>query len=81
VDFAHPRVRDSDTLLQLAHTPSSLTIYGAGVIGCEYASIMASLGTKVNLVDSRDRLLSYLDDDCLRFRVFDGEITLSFEQK
>lgn len=63
VDFDHPRVRDSDTLLRLTHTPSSITIYGAGVIGCEYASIMASLGTKVNLVDTRDRLLSYLDDE------------------
>ncbi len=63
VDFDHPRVRDSDTLLRLTHTPSSITIYGAGVIGCEYASIMASLGTKVNLVDTRDRLLSFLDDE------------------
>ncbi|HWS14533.1 MAG TPA: Si-specific NAD(P)(+) transhydrogenase [Rhodocyclaceae bacterium] len=63
VDFSHARVRDSDTILRLTHTPSSITIYGAGVIGCEYASIMASLGTKVNLVDSRDRLLSFLDDE------------------
>jgi NAD(P) transhydrogenase len=63
VDFSHPRVRDSDTVLRLAHTPPSITIYGAGVIGCEYASIMASLGTKVNLVDTRDRLLSFLDDE------------------
>ncbi len=63
VDFDHPRVRDSDTVLRLAHTPSSITIYGAGVIGCEYASILASLGTKVNLVDTRDRLLSFLDDE------------------
>ena len=63
VDFGHPRVRDSDTLLRLTHTPRSVTIYGAGVIGCEYASIMAGLGAKVNLVDTRDRLLSYLDDE------------------
>ena len=63
VDFGHPRVCDSDTVLRLAHTPRSITIYGAGVIGCEYASIMASLGTKVNLVDTRDRLLSFLDDE------------------
>jgi NAD(P) transhydrogenase len=63
VDFGHPRVRDSDTLLRLTHTPRSITIYGAGVIGCEYASVMASLGAKVNLVDTRDRLLSYLDDE------------------
>ncbi|WP_373507562.1 Si-specific NAD(P)(+) transhydrogenase, partial [Thiocapsa sp.] len=47
----------------LKHTPRSMTIYGAGVIGCEYASIMGALDVKVNLVDTRDRLLSFLDDE------------------
>lgn len=63
VDFNHPRVHDSDTILTLNHTPKSLTIYGAGVIGCEYASIFCNLDVKVNLVDTRDRLLSFLDDE------------------
>lgn len=63
VDFTHPRVLDSDSVLRLGHTPRSITIYGAGVIGCEYASIFTNLDVKVNLVDSRDRLLSYMDDE------------------
>jgi NAD(P) transhydrogenase len=63
VDFSHPRIRDSDSVLGLKHTPRSMTIYGAGVIGCEYASIMGALDVKVNLVDTRDRLLSFLDDE------------------
>lgn len=63
VDFTHPRILDSDTILRLEHTPRSITIYGAGVIGCEYASIMAHLDLKVNLVNTRERLLSYLDDE------------------
>jgi NAD(P) transhydrogenase len=63
VDFAHPRVVDSDTLLELDHTPGSITIYGAGTIGCEYASMLRELGIKVNLVNTRDRLLSFLDDE------------------
>lgn len=63
VDFDHPRVLDSDTILELKNTPRSLTIYGAGVIGCEYASIFANLDVKVNLVNTRDRLLSFLDDE------------------
>ena len=63
VDFDHPRVLDSDSILGLQHTPRSLTIYGAGVIGCEYASILSYLDVKVNLVDTRDRLLSFLDDE------------------
>ena len=63
LDFTHPRVLDSDTVLGLRHTPRSITIYGAGVIGCEYASIMSNLDVKVNLVNTRDRLLSFLDDE------------------
>jgi len=63
VNFNHPRVYDSDTILEMSHTPRTLIIYGAGVIGCEYASIFAGLGIKVDLINSRDRLLSFLDDE------------------
>ncbi|MGX5218818.1 MULTISPECIES: Si-specific NAD(P)(+) transhydrogenase [Pseudomonas] len=61
VDFTHPRVYDSDTILTLSHTPRRLIIYGAGVIGCEYASIFSGLGVLVDLIDNRDQLLSFLD--------------------
>jgi len=63
VDFTHPRIVDSDTVLALGQTPRSITIYGAGVIGCEYASIFRGLRIKVNLINNRDKLLSYLDDE------------------
>lgn len=65
VDFTHPRVFDSETLLNLSFTPHSITIYGAGVIGCEYASMFRNLGTKVNLVNTRDKLLEFLDDEII----------------
>lgn len=65
IDFNHPRVFDSDTILKLDYTPHSITIYGAGVIGCEYASIFRSIGTKVNLVNTRDKLLAFLDDEII----------------
>lgn len=65
VDFTHPRILDSDTVLRLTTSPRSLTIYGAGVIGCEYASIFRGLRIKVNLVNTRDRLLSFLDDEII----------------
>lgn len=65
VDFTHPRILDSDTVLQLTTTPRSLTIYGAGVVGCEYASIFRGLRIKVNLINTRDRLLSYLDGEII----------------
>lgn len=63
VDFTHPRVQDSDSILRFKEHPFSVTIYGAGVIGCEYASIFINLGAKVTLVNTQDRLLSFLDDE------------------
>jgi NAD(P) transhydrogenase len=63
VDFNHPRIYNSDTILKLCHTPRNMVIYGAGVIGCEYASIFSGLGVKVDLIDNRDRLLSFLDGE------------------
>ena len=63
LDFTHPRIRDSDSILKYEETPFAVTIYGAGVIGCEYASIFLCLGCKVTLVNTHDRLLSFLDDE------------------
>ncbi len=63
VDFSHPRICDSDQILNLDHTPRNMIIYGAGVIGSEYASIFRGLGVKVNLINTRDRMLAFLDDE------------------
>jgi Pyruvate/2-oxoglutarate dehydrogenase complex, dihydrolipoamide dehydrogenase (E3) component, and related enzymes len=63
VDFSHDRIYNSDSILTLSHTPRTLTIYGAGVIGCEYASIFCGLGVKVDLINPGSRLLSFLDDE------------------
>lgn len=63
VDFSHPRIYDSDTILNLDRTPKSISIYGAGVIGCEYTSIFRKMNCKVNLINTRDRLLDFLDDE------------------
>jgi NAD(P) transhydrogenase len=63
VDFNNARVVDSDTVLLMRELPGTLTVYGAGVIGCEYASAFKDLGIKVNLVNTRERLLEYLDEE------------------
>lgn len=63
VNFNHPRIYDSDSILELTHTPRRIIIYGAGVIGSEYASIFSSLGVLVDLIDTRNRLLSFLDKE------------------
>ncbi len=61
VPFDGETVFDSETILQLPRMPKTMTVLGAGVIGIEYASIFAALGIAVTLVDTRDRLLPYLD--------------------
>lgn len=63
VNFRHHRIYNSDTILKLSHTPRTLIIYGAGVIGSEYASIFAGLGVKVDLINPGSRLLTFLDDE------------------
>ena len=63
VPFADPDIDDSDTILQLDRMPETLLVMGAGVIGCEYASVFAAMGVKVTLVEPRNELLSFLDAD------------------
>ncbi|MDR2212936.1 MAG: Si-specific NAD(P)(+) transhydrogenase, partial [Pseudomonadales bacterium] len=63
VDFLHPRVFDSDTILDLDFTPRKVTIVGAGVIGCEYASIFGGLGARVELINPAASLLAFLDTE------------------
>ncbi len=65
VDFTHPRIFDSDTILDMKEKPGSITVYGAGVIGTEYASMFRNLGIKVNLVNTREKLLEFLDDEII----------------
>ncbi len=65
IDMSHPRLFDSDSILELEEDPRIITIAGAGVVGCEYTSIFRSMGTKVNLINHRDRLLSFLDNEII----------------
>lgn len=84
VDFTHPRILDSDTLLGMNETPRVITIYGAGVIGCEYASMLSNLRVKVNLVNTRDQLLDFLDDeitDALSYHMRDRGIRIRHQER
>jgi NAD(P) transhydrogenase len=63
VDFDDRTIIDSDGLLNMERIPSSLVVVGAGVIGIEYASMLAALGTKVTVVEKRPRLLEFCDDE------------------
>ena len=63
IDFDSPGIYDSDTILKLTSTPKHIIIYGAGIVGCEYASIFKALNIKVTLINTRDQLLDFLDDE------------------
>src|SRR5205807_1373307 len=63
VPFHPGRVIDSNELLQLQQLPASLIVVGGGVIGVEYACMLSAVGVDVTLVESRPRLLEFLDDE------------------
>ena len=64
VEFDDRTIIDSDGLLKLeSRVPRTMTVVGGGVIGVEYASMFGALGTKVTVVDQRDRVLSFLDTE------------------
>ena len=65
VSFDDKTIIDSDGLLRMKEIPEAMTIVGAGVIGCEYACMLAALGVKVTLVDSRPRLLEFVDAEII----------------
>ena len=84
IDFTHKRIYDSDTILTLEHTPRTIIIYGAGVIGCEYASIFSGLGVKVDLIHPGDRLLNFLDDeisDALSYHLRDKGVLIRHSEQ
>jgi dihydrolipoamide dehydrogenase len=57
-------IMTSDAILHMDDFPKSLVILGAGVIGCEFATMFSNFGkTKVYLIDKADRILPFEDDD------------------
>lgn len=62
------RVLDSDGVLNLTDFPRRLVIIGAGIIGCEYATIFSNFGqTRVSLVDHAEQIIPYEDEDISAF--------------
>ncbi len=59
----HEHILDSDSILSMIYLPKTMTVLGAGVIACEYATIFASLGVKVTIIDKTDRPLAFLDPE------------------
>ncbi|RRQ25203.1 Si-specific NAD(P)(+) transhydrogenase [Rhodococcus sp. Eu-32] len=81
VEFDDYRVLDSDGILNLEFIPASMVVVGAGVIGIEYASMFAALGTKVTVVEKRDTMLDFCDREIvesLQFHLRDLAVTFRF---
>lgn len=81
VDFDGETVIDSDGILQLRRIPQSMVVVGAGVIGIEYASMFAALGTRVTVVERRERMLGFCDREVvesLTYRLRDLAVTFRF---
>lgn len=61
VPFDEQVILDSTRLLTIDRVPKTMLVLGGGIIGTEYASFFAALGTKVTVIDKRERLLPQLD--------------------
>ncbi len=83
VDFDDQTIIDSDGIINLEHVPHSMVVVGAGVIGIEYASMFAALGTKVTVVERRDRMLEFCDleiVEALKYHLRDLAVTFRFRE-
>jgi NAD(P) transhydrogenase len=81
VQFDERTVMDSDGIVHLQQVPRSMVVAGAGVIGIEYASMFAALGTKVTVVEQRDRMLEFCDVEvveALKYHLRDLAVTFRF---
>ncbi len=63
IPFDGRLVFDSDSILRMGFIPKTMAVVGGGVIGCEYASMFATLGVKVTLIEGRDRILNFVDQE------------------
>ncbi len=78
VDFDGETIVDSDQILNMKSVPNSMVVVGAGVIGIEYASMFAALGTKVTVVEQRPKMLDFCDleiVEALKYRLRDLAVT------
>ncbi len=84
IPFDGRHILTSDDILHLDELPRTLTVIGAGVIGCEYASMFAALGVRVTLIDKRPRLLPFVDAeivDTLAYHLRENRVTLRLNEE
>jgi NAD(P) transhydrogenase len=65
IPFDDKRIIDTDHLSDLGCIPKELIVVGAGVVGLEYASFLAALGSEVTLIDQRSIMLDFVDREII----------------
>jgi len=63
VPFDEEVILDSTRLLAIGKVPKTMLVLGGGIIGSEYASFFAALGTEVTVIDKKDHMLPLLDPE------------------
>jgi NAD(P) transhydrogenase len=85
IEFNGTTILDSDDIvLKLAQLPATIVIVGAGVIGIEFASMFAALGSKVTVVDARDGMLDFCDHEiteALRYHLRELNVVFRFGER
>jgi NAD(P) transhydrogenase len=85
IEFNGRTILDSDDIvLRLARIPDTLVVVGAGVIGIEFASMFAALGTRVTVVDARRELLDFCDHEvveALQYHLRDLNVVFRFGER
>jgi NAD(P) transhydrogenase len=85
IEFNGTTILDSDDIvLKLAQLPATIVIVGAGVIGIEFASMFAALGSKVTVVDARDGMLDFCDHEiteALRYHLREVNVVFRFGER
>ena len=61
LDFDGSRILSSDHVLEIEEVPPRIAIIGGGPIGCEFASLLADIGSEVTLVEMLPRILAGVD--------------------
>lgn len=84
IPFDEETIIDTDGFLRLKHIPTSIAIVGGGVIGTEYASILAMMGVPVTLIDRQPRLLEFVDAqiiEALQCQMTDIGVTIYHQEE
>lgn len=84
IEFDGSTIITSDEVLKITKLPRTMIVVGGGVIGTEYASMMAALGVRVALIESRPRLLDFIDAEvceALQYHLRQMDCTLRMGEK